>query len=213
MSKAVIKICGIKDIEIAKYAIECGASYLGFIFFQNSRRNISIKNCDEILNDIEGRVNTVAVTVNPNSNDLKLYSKMKFTHIQLHGKESLDTVKEISETFNFKIIKSFNISSESDLVKIDNYFPYVDHILLDSKYKTNMPGGTGETFDWEIIRNYSPNKSFFLSGGLNTNNILNAFNTVNTKYFDVSSGVENSEGIKDEKLIFEFISKVNEITQ
>ncbi len=211
MSKAVVKICGIKDIKIAKYAIECGASYLGFIFFQNSRRNISIENCDEILNGIEGRVNTVAVTVNPNSNDLKLYSKMKFTHLQLHGKESLDTVKEIRETFNFKIIKSFNISSESDLVKIDSYFPYVDHILLDSKHKTNMPGGTGETFDWEIIRNYSPNKSFFLSGGLNTKNILNAFNTVNTKYFDVSSGVENSEGIKDEKLIFEFISKVNEI--
>ena len=184
---------------------------MGFIFYRNSRRNISIENCDEILNDIEGRVNTVAVTVNPNSNDLKLYSKMKFTHLQLHGKMSLDTIKEIRETFNFKIIKAFNISSESDLVKIDSYFPYVDHILLDSKHKTNMPGGTGETFDWEIIRNYSPNKSFFLSGGLNTNNILNAFNTVNTKYFDVSSGVENSEGIKDEKLIFEFISKVNEI--
>ena len=103
MSKAVVKICGIKDIEIEKYAIECGASYLGFIFYQNSRRNISIENCDEILNDIEGRVNTVAVTVNPNSNDLKLYSKMKFTHLQLHGKESLDTVKEIRETSNLLI--------------------------------------------------------------------------------------------------------------
>ena len=72
-----------------------------------------------------------------------------------------------------------------------------------------MPGGTGETFNWELIKNFSPNKSFFLSGGLNTTNILDALNLKKTQYFDVSSGVENSEGIKDEKLISEFISKAN----
>ena len=70
-----------------------------------------------------------------------------------------------------------------------------------------MPGGTGETFDWKIIDNFSPDKSFFLSGGLNTTNILDASKLKKTEYFDVSSGVENSEGIKDEKLISEFISK------
>ena len=72
-----------------------------------------------------------------------------------------------------------------------------------------MPGGTGQTFDWKIIKNFYPKKSFFLSGGLNTNNISEALNLKKTEYFDVSSGVENSEGIKDEKLISEFISKAN----
>ena len=209
MSKAYIKICGVKDIKIAKHAINCGASFLGFIFFENSRRNISISKCKEILDEINGKVNTVAVTVNPTNSDLKTYSEMKFTHLQLHGNESLNEVREIKKTYNLKIIKSFNISKESDLDYVDDYCPYIDHILLDSEQKKDMPGGTGQTFDWKIIKNFSPNKSFFLSGGLNTNNISKALNLKKTEYFDVSSGVENSEGIKDEKLISEFISKAN----
>ena len=209
MSKLQIKICGIKDIKIAEHAIECGASFLGFVFFANSKRNISIDECEKILNKVDGRANTVAVTVNPTDNDLKAYSNMKFTHIQLHGNESLREVKKINETYNFKIIKSFSISAESDLDKIKEYCPFIDHILLDSKQKKDMPGGTGKTFDWRIIRNFYPNKSFFLSGGLNTANISDALNLKKTEYFDVSSGVENSEGIKDEKLISEFILKAN----
>ncbi len=209
MTRTYIKICGVKDIKIAKHAINCGASFLGFIFFENSKRNISISKCAEILDEINGKVNTVAVTVNPTPSDLENFSKMKFTHIQLHGNESLNEVREIKKTYNLKIIKSFNISKESDLDKIKEYCPYIDHILLDSEQKKDMPGGTGQTFDWKIIKNFSPNKSFFLSGGLNTNNISKALNLKKTEYFDVSSGVENSEGIKDEKLISEFISKAN----
>jgi phosphoribosylanthranilate isomerase len=209
VTKAYIKICGVKDIKIAKYAINCGASFLGFIFFENSKRNISISKCKEILDEINGKVNTVAVTVNPTNRDLKTYSEMKFTHLQLHGNESLNEVREIKKTYNLKIIKSFNISKESDLDKIKEYCPYIDHILLDSEQKKDMPGGTGQTFDWKIIKNFSPNKSFFLSGGLNTTNITDALDLKKTEYFDVSSGVENSEGIKDEKLISEFISKAN----
>ena len=209
MSKVHIKICGIKDIKTAEYAIKYGASFLGFIFFENSKRNITISKCREILNQIEGKVNTVAVTVDPTYHDLKIYSKMKFTHLQLHGNETIDKVKKINETYNFKIIKSFSISQISDLNNIGKYFPYIDHILLDSKQKKGMPGGTGQTFDWKIIKNFCPNKSFFLSGGLNTTNISDAINLKKTKYFDVSSGVENTEGIKDEKLISEFILKAS----
>ncbi len=204
-----VKICGVKDIKIAKHAINCGASFLGFVFFENSSRNISVNKCAEILKEINGKVNTVAVTVNPTDSELKTYSDMNFTHLQLHGNESSNEVRKINETYNLKIIKAFSISEESDLDKIKEYCPYIDHILLDSKQKHDMPGGTGQTFDWKIIRNFSPNKSFFLSGGLDTNNISDALNLKKTEYFDVSSGVENSEGIKDEKLISEFISKAN----
>ncbi len=204
-----VKICGVKDIKIAKHAINCGASFLGFVFFENSSRNISVNKCAEILKEINGKVNTVAVTVNPTDSELKTYSDMNFTHLQLHGNESSNEVRKINETYNLKIIKAFSISEESDLDKIKEYCPYIDHILLDSKQKQDMPGGTGQTFDWKIIRNFSPNKSFFLSGGLDTNNISDALKLKKTEYFDVSSGVENSEGIKDEKLISEFISKAN----
>ena len=94
----------------------------------------------EILNEIEGSVNTVAVTVNPSNADLDNFSRMKFTHVQLHGNESLDEVRKIRENFDFKIIKSLSISAETDLTNIDNYYPYIDHILLDSKQKKDMQG-------------------------------------------------------------------------
>jgi phosphoribosylanthranilate isomerase len=100
VSKVHVKICGIKDIRIAKHAIECGASFLGFIFFENSSRNISISKCTEILDQINGKVNTVAVTVNPTNSDLKTYAEMKFTHLQLHGNESVNEVREINEAYN-----------------------------------------------------------------------------------------------------------------
>ena len=212
MNKVQIKICGVKDITIAEHAISCGVSFLGFIFFENSKRNISTESCTKILKEIEGNVNTVAVTVDPSDKDLENYSEMKFTHLQLHGNESLEKVQNINKAYNFKIIKSFNVASESDLMNIDKYTDFVDHILLDSKPKKNMPGGTGVAFDWKIIRNFYPKKPFFLSGGLNSNNILDALRMNKTNYFDVSSGVENSEGIKDKKLISEFILKANKIT-
>ena len=75
MSNAHVKICGVKDLEIAEHAIKCGASFLGFVFFKDSKRNISIEQCDKILNVIDGRVKTVAVTVDPSNDDLKIYSK------------------------------------------------------------------------------------------------------------------------------------------
>jgi len=171
VTKAYIKICGVKDIKIAKHAINCGASFLGFVFFENSSRNISISKCAEILDEINGKVNTVAVTVNPTNSDLKTYSEMKFTHLQLHGNESLNEVRKINETYNLKIIKAFSISEETDLDKIKEYCPYIDHILLDSKQKQDMPGGTGQKFDWKIIRNFSPNKSFLLTTTLYTTTI------------------------------------------
>ena len=83
MSKAFIKICGVKDIKIAKHAINCGASFLGFVFFENSSRNISIGKCEEILDEISGKVNTVAVTVNPTLSDLETYSRMKLSLIHI----------------------------------------------------------------------------------------------------------------------------------
>ena len=128
-----IKICGVKDLEIAKHAIKCGATFLGFVFFKNSKRNISINQCSEILNEIDGKVNTVAVTVNPTCGELETYSKMKFTHLQLHGNESLNELEKIRENFNFKIIKSFSISANSDLKNISSYYSLVDFLLLDSR--------------------------------------------------------------------------------
>ena len=164
MTKAYIKICGVKDIKIAKHAINCGASFLGFVFFQNSSRNISISKCTEILDEINGKVNTVAVTVNPTHSDLKTYSKMKFTHVQLHGNESLNEVRKINEAYNLKIIKSFSISTKSDLDKIKEYCPFIDHILLDSKKRKICQEGLARHLIGRLSKIFAQISHFFYQG-------------------------------------------------
>ncbi len=211
MSDLKIKICGVKNQEIAEHAIDAGASFIGFIFYEKSHRNISIKNCQEILSRIENLTVPVAVTVDPDEYLLDNLLRIGFKYIQLHGHETLETVKRIKLKYDFKIIKAFGISSSEDLVKLVEYEPFIEYFLLDSPPQADIQGGTGLRFDWKIIENLSITKNFFLSGGLNKDNIISAINLKKTSYFDVSSGVENSEGIKEKQLITEFIDKAKNI--
>ncbi len=211
MSDLKIKICGVKNKEIAQHAIDAGASFIGFIFYEKSHRNITIKNCEQILHEIEDLTIPVAVTVNPDDKLLDDLLRIGFQYIQLHGQETLEMVKRIKLEYDFKIIKASGISSSEDLDELIKYEPFVEYFLLDSPPQTNVQGGTGHRFDWKIIENLSINKNFFLSGGLNKDNIISAINLKKTSYFDVSSGVEDSEGIKDKQLITEFIDKAKNI--
>ena len=211
MSDIQIKICGVKNKEIAQHAINAGANFIGFIFYEKSHRNITIKDCEQILSEIKDLTIPVAVTVNPDDNLLDDLFRIGFKYIQLHGQETHEMVKRIKLKYNFKIIKAFGISSSEDLDVLIKYEPVVEYFLLDSPPQANVQGGTGHRFDWNIIENLSITKNFFLSGGLNKDNIISAINLKKTSYFDVSSGVEDSEGIKDKQLIAEFIDKAKNI--
>ena len=211
MSDIQIKICGVKDKEIAKHAVDAGANFVGFIFYEKSHRNITVENCEQILSDIKDLTIPVAVTVNPDDKLLDDLSRIGFQYIQLHGQETLEIVKRIKLNYDFKIIKAFGISSSEDLDELIKYEPFVEYFLLDSPPQADVQGGTGHRFDWKIIENLSITKNFFLSGGLNKDNIISAINLKKTSYFDVSSGVEDSEGIKDKQLITEFIDKAKNI--
>ena len=211
MSDLQIKICGVKDKEIAMHAIDAGANFVGFIFYEKSHRNITVENSEQILSDIKDLTIPVAVTVNPDDKLLDDLLRIGFQYIQLHGQETLETVKRIKLTYDFKIIKALGISSSKDLDELVKYEPFVEYFLLDSPPQANVQGGTGHRFDWKIIENLSITKNFFLSGGLNKDNIISAINLKKTSYFDVSSGVEDSEGIKDKQLITEFIDKTKNI--
>ena len=211
MSDIQIKICGVKNKEIAMHAIDAGASFIGFIFYQKSHRNIAIENCEQILHEIKDLTIPVAVTVNPDDKLLDDLLRIGFQYIQLHGQETPEIVKRIKLKYDFKIIKAFGVSSSKDLDELIKYEPFVEYFLLDSPPQADIQGGTGSKFDWKIIEDSSITKNFFLSGGLDKDNIISAINLKKTSYFDVSSGVEDSEGIKDKQLITEFIDKAKNI--
>ena len=200
MKDIVIKICGITNLESAEVCIDQNANYLGFVFYEHSPRNITNENISETLEKIKNRINIVAVTKDPSESLIEKISNLPFDFIQVHGSVLPDKLAEIKNTTGMKIIKAFNILTSADLNDVNEYQDIADFYLFDSKNS-----GSGEIFDWSILENKQIKKDFFLSGGLNPHNISKAIEKSGTKYVDVSSGVEQREGIKDKKLIEQFI--------
>ena len=200
MKDTIIKICGITNLESAEFCIDQNADYLGFVFYEHSPRNIIDENILETLEKIKDRIKLVAVTKDPTETIIKKISNLPFDFIQVHGRILPDKLAEIKNTTGMRIIKAFNIQSSADLNDVNDYQDIADFYLLDSK-----SSGSGEIFDWGILGDKQINKDFFLSGGLNPSNVSKAIEKTGTKYIDVSSGVEQREGIKDKKLIEQFI--------
>jgi len=209
VSENYVKICGVKSEDVAIHAINANADYLGFIFYPQSPRNISFENSSKIINKIKDKVSTVAVTVDPDDSIVSRIIEIGFSTIQLHGNESLERVREIKTSSSLKIIKSFGVGNKSDLEKTRIYKEDVDYFLFDAKpAESELPGGNAKTFEWSFLNDFSSEKQFFLSGGLSIENVETAVNTKLTNFFDVSSGVESSPGVKDNKKISEFINKI-----
>ena len=204
-----IKVCGITDLSIANFCIENGADYLGFVSYGDSPRDISFHESKSIIEQLSGPTNTVAVTVNANIDTAKEIEDSGFNFIQCHGSETPDYLSMIKKTTNLKIIKAFGISSQNDLVNIDKYSEFCDFFLMDAKPEgSEMPGGNAKKFNWDLLRDQNINKKFFLSGGLDEDNIEIAIKNNITSLFDVSSSVESSPGVKDTLKIKQFIDRV-----
>jgi len=209
VSENFVKICGVNSEDIAIHAINVNADYLGFIFYPDSPRNISFEESSTIIHKIKDKVTTVAVTVNPDDSIIKKIIEIGFSMIQLHGNESLERIREIKSLSSLKIIKSFGIENAVDLEKTNAYVDAVDYLLFDAKpNESELPGGNAKTFNWSSLNGYVSRKEFFLSGGLNIENVETAVNSNLTNFFDVSSGVESSPGVKDRQKISAFIKKI-----
>ena len=136
-----------------------------------------------------------------------MIKNLKLKFVQLHGSEDEDYIKNLKKD-DLKIIKSISINNNNDLNKIYRYHS-VDYFLFDYKpLKSELPGGNSKSFDWNILKNLETKKPWFLSGGINTNNIEKIINDINPFGIDLSSGVEKGLGIKDNHIINNFIRKL-----
>ena len=204
-----IKVCGITDLSIANFCIENGADYLGFVSYSDSPRDISFHESKSIIDQLSSPINTVAVTVNANIDNAREIEDSGFNFIQCHGSETPDYLSKIKKTTDLKIIKAFGISSQNDLVNLDKYSEFCDFFLMDAKPEgSEMPGGNAKKFNWDLLRDQNINKQFFLSGGLDEDNIEIAIKNNITSLFDVSSSVESSPGVKDTLKIKQFIDRI-----
>jgi len=193
-----IKICGITSNAIINLCEKLKVNYLGFVFYPHSPRNLSINQAEKLTSEVSTNIKKVAVVVDPNNEFLDKI-KVFFDYFQLHGTEDNNRIIEIKKKFKKKIIKAIKIKDQNDFQKILLYKD-ADEILLDSPAMEKS-----ETFKFNLLNNIDVS-SYFLAGGINVSNVNKALQY--TTKIDISSGVEISPGIKDEKKIIDFINKV-----
>ena len=205
----ITKICGIKTRETILCCENNNVDYFGLIFYPGSPRYISFDLAKELINYSDNlKINAVGVFVNEELDKIKnLVQNLKLKYVQLHGDETNEYIKILKKN-KIKIIKKISIESKSDLQKIENYTE-TDFFLFDYKPKVGeLPGGNSKKFDWQIVQNLKIEKPWLLSGGINLNNIMLIKTKINPYGVDLSSGVEKELGIKDNRIINNFIGKL-----
>ncbi len=203
-----IKLCGFSEINSIKTAIDHGCDYIGVVFVKKSIRYIEPSASYNLAKAIDNKCKKVAVVANQNLEELiDIYKNFQPDYFQLHGDENISFINSIKQNIpNIKFIKALSIKSKQDFALIDIYKNHIDFILFD-----NLNPGSGESFNWELLKNLECKIPWFLSGGININNIEQAIENFGAKYIDISSGIEKNKAIKSNELIIKILEKFNKI--
>lgn len=206
--KVKVKICGLRDAANITAAAEAGAAYVGFVFFAKSPRNVSLAEAAALAATVPAGVKRVALTVNAEDAFLAdLVAQVPLEILQLHGSESPERVAEVRARFGLPVMKAIGIAEAGDLAKIAPYEAVADQILVDAKPPkgADLPGGNGETFDWNLIAGRQWQTPWMLAGGLTEANVADAIRRTGATQVDLSSAVESAPGVKDPTLIRRFL--------
>lgn len=202
-----VKICGITRVEDALAAVNAGADAIGLVFYTKSPRAVSAPQAKAITDKLSPFVTTVGLFVNAPVEDIQqVLAEVSLSLLQFHGDESA----EFCQQFNKPYIKALRVREGMDINRIIGQYKSAVGILLDS-YRPGIPGGTGETFNWQYIPE-NPSKPIILAGGLNASNVADAVRQVRPFAVDVSGGVEQTKGIKDPTKINAFIREVASVS-
>ncbi|MCX5679114.1 MAG: phosphoribosylanthranilate isomerase [Candidatus Omnitrophica bacterium] len=202
-----IKICGITNMIDALAAAELGVDMLGFVFYNKSKRYVEAKTVRGIVNELPGSILKVGVFVNEERDKvLDIAADLSLDILQLHGDETPEYCALLKG--EYKVMKAFRIKDKTSLRSVNDYI--VDYYLFDT-YQKSSAGGTGEIFDWELLKDFEVLKPFILSGGLDPDNVGKAILEVAPYGVDVSSGIESSPGKKDIGLLKKFVTNLRRL--
>jgi phosphoribosylanthranilate isomerase len=199
MSDADVKICGHTRLEYIEAANALLPAYIGFVFWERSKRNVSKEQAKELKSRLDSRIKAVGVFVDAEIDFIAdLVSCGIIDVAQLHGSEDEDYILQLRERLGgAEIIKAFNINKIESFDEAEK--SSADHIMIDSGK------GSGITFDWSKLERL--NRPYFLAGGLGAENISEVLESVKPFAVDVSSGVE-TDGFKDRAKMKRFVESV-----
>jgi phosphoribosylanthranilate isomerase len=194
-------------LEDAKASILAGCDALGFVFYKESPRYIALDAFKVIARELPPFVTKVGLFVNADPAEIEEAIRSGLVNVlQFHGDETPDFCRQ----FKFPYIKAVAVSSSVDLLQYAKDFYDAEALLLDASHE-HLKGGTGQTFDWNLIP-HSLSKPIVLAGGLNVDNVKEAINQVKPYAVDISGGVEDSKGIKNSLKIQAFIKETQDAT-
>lgn len=203
---AKIKFCGLtREIDAAR-ALEAGAWALGMVLWPGSPRYCTPEVAAEIGATYKRRAEIVGVFVNPTLEEVvRAADEASLTMLQFHGDEGPVFCGAAAHRTGCRVIKAARVHSGAEIQALAAF--HTDFHLLDS-YVPGVPGGTGETFSWELVRAHTGSVPVILSGGLNAGNVGDAIAAVRPFAVDVSSGVELGPGRKDPAKLSAFAAAV-----
>ena len=185
-----VKICGLSTVEAVETAVLAGADYIGFVFAA-SKRQVSLEQAQELAKRVTGKTKIVGVFVSPSLEDLELaIGRVPLDMVQIHG--TFDEV--LIPLISVPVIRAIQLSDQEAQVSSQ-----ADYLLFDAPV-----AGSGQTFDWGLLKDQKIQQDFFIAGGLTVDNVRQARETFQPYALDVSSGVE-TDGCKDIEKIKAFI--------
>ncbi len=205
---ARVKVCGLSTPQSVAAAVEAGAAYVGFVFFDKSPRNVDPDTARALALDVPAGVAKVALTVNADNAFLdRLTGEVPLDILQLHGSETPGRVAEVKARYGLPVMKAVGVSTAGDVERIADFEGVADQVLVDAKPPkgADRPGGNAASFDWSLIAGRRWAGPWMLAGGLTPENAAEAIRATGARQLDVSSGVESVAGVKDEGLIRAFL--------
>lgn len=198
-----VKICGITRVDDALAAVAAGADALGFVFYAKSPRAVTPSQAAAIIAKVPAFVSTVGLFVDADEAEVRqTLAQCPLDVLQFHGNERADDCRRFGRPY----LKALRMQEGVDVVSFAEDYPDACGLLLDS-YRPGVPGGTGESFNWERIP-ASLSLPLVLAGGLKPENVADGIATCSPWAVDVSGGVESSPGIKCQSALAAFFAAV-----
>lgn len=201
-----IKICGLTRVEDVKAAVNKGADALGFVFYAPSPRAITVEKAEALAVHVPAFVSMVGLFVNPTEEQVReVLDRISLDLLQFHG----DETPEFCSRFGRRWIKAVRVQKTEQIEQALSDYRLASGLLVDA-WDPHQYGGTGNTFNWDLI---PPQRSLplILAGGLSSANVASAVEKVRPWAVDVSGGVETSKGIKDIEKISDFMREVHRV--
>ena len=182
--------------------------YLGFIFYPKSKRFVGMEPSQKIMAIVPDSVKKVGFFVDEAPEKvLETVQNWNLDVVQLHGNETPEYCQQIQD-LGITIFKAFSVDDQFDFEILNAYSGVCDYFLFDTK--SQLPGGTGQKFNWQLLENYKVDVPFFLSGGISPDDLDAVLNFRHPQLFgiDINSGFEISPGLKDVEKVKNFISGI-----